>query len=658
MLMNGPGEGRGVRLARFTLAAVLGLAVLCAGLFSVVLRGSRAALVQASESLRQAAGAAVAERVEAILAHADTAVADIENELRVGLVDPGRSQAMEAALFGELARHDQLAEVSFTSGRPHGVSPDGELILDEDGREQIAVERTRDGRLVTRFVWREDGAFRMAVRVRPPGGALDSAAVEPTRYAPLDPTEHPTFRTPARPALAGQPVWTDLFYSELDDGLPKDQQRKEVAVQKAVMGAGGTFVGVLRAGLVSDELERLGELRIGSEPDDPHRVFLCDRQGRLLVRLGPDDRYDEEDGDVRAVPAHPEPAIAAALAQAPLAEVKAGSPAVVRVAMAGGDALVTIGEIPGIRTQGWLVGVVAPESWYLRGLDAIRGRLLLYAGLLVVAVLVGGALTLRALRRGIGQVVGQSRQIGAFDFGASPARSGFAEVNAALGSLEVAKAALRALGRYVPIELVRLLFKDGKEPELGGAPREVSILFSDIEGFTTFSERLPPDELARALGQYLAVMTDVIRAEGGTIDKFIGDSVMVLWNAPLDVPDHAARACRTALAARAALAALYASSAWEGRAPWVTRFGLHTGTVLVGHFGAPDRMAYTALGDGVNLASRIEGQNKAYGTTILASEAARAAAGEGFVFVRRDRVAVKGKSEAVELHELIGLAGG
>src|SRR5262249_45371296 len=153
---------------------------------------------------------------------------------------------------------------------------------------------------------------------------------------------------------------------------------------------------------------------------------------------------------------------------------------------------------------------------------------------------------------------------------------------------------------------------------------EISLLFCDIKDFTSFSEMLPPDQLARALGQYLEVVGAAIHDTGGTIDKFIGDAVMVMWNAPVATPEHARRACRAALACRTALRDLYASPAWAGGKPWTTRFGLHRDTVLVGHFGAPDRMSYTAIGDGVNLASRIEGLNKVYGTEVLVSEAIQA----------------------------------
>jgi adenylate cyclase len=133
----------------------------------------------------------------------------------------------------------------------------------------------------------------------------------------------------------------------------------------------------------------------------------------------------------------------------------------------------------------------------------------------------------------------------------------------------------------------------------------------------------------------------------------------VLWNVPSPVPAHPVAACRAALACAEATRALGASAWWRaaGLPPWRTRFGLHADTVLVGNFGAPDRLSYTAMGDGVNLAARLEGLNKVYGTTILVSQAIRDAAGDDFVFREIDRVAVKGKSRAVPIFELVGAAG-
>jgi adenylate cyclase len=191
---------------------------------------------------------------------------------------------------------------------------------------------------------------------------------------------------------------------------------------------------------------------------------------------------------------------------------------------------------------------------------------------------------------------------------------------------------------------------------LGGEILDVTLLFTDIKDFTSLSEQLSPNELARVLGQYLQVMTAAIHSTHGTIDKYIGDAIMAVWNTPTPCPDHAQRACEAALACQEAEQRLYASPEWEGRPPLHTRFGIHRDRVMVGHFGAPDRMSFTALGDGVNLASRLEGLNKQYGTTILVSEAVREDAQEAFAFRLVDVVAVKGRTRGVRVYELLGRA--
>jgi adenylate cyclase len=160
------------------------------------------------------------------------------------------------------------------------------------------------------------------------------------------------------------------------------------------------------------------------------------------------------------------------------------------------------------------------------------------------------------------------------------------------------------------------------------------------------------------LGEYFEEMTAVLRAHGGTIDKFMGDGIMAFFNAPRDLEDHAGAACRAALACRRRLAELSERWVREGKPPLRARIGMHTGSVLVGNIGAPERFAYTAMGDVVNLASRLESLNKLYGTGILASEATRAAAGGGFAWRTVDRVAVLGRASPTDVSELLAPADG
>ena len=169
---------------------------------------------------------------------------------------------------------------------------------------------------------------------------------------------------------------------------------------------------------------------------------------------------------------------------------------------------------------------------------------------------------------------------------------------------------------------------------------------------------MPPDELVAYLGEYLQEMTQIIEAQQGAVDKFIGDGILALFNAPRDVENHAAAACRAALRSSGA-APRSCASCWhaQGREPLHVRIGLHTGEAIVGNIGTPDRFEYTVTGDAVNLASRLEGLNKVYGTEILASEETRAAAGPGFEWRTVDRVAVVGRASGTLVCELLGERG-
>src|SRR5262249_5060914 len=163
-------------------------------------------------------------------------------------------------------------------------------------------------------------------------------------------------------------------------------------------------------------------------------------------------------------------------------------------------------------------------------------------------------------------------------------------------SLEVTKTALRAMGKYVPVELVRQLYETHREPALGGELTDVSLMFTDVRDFTAVSEQLPTNALAEALGRYFVALTRAVADAGGTVDKYIGDSLMVIWNAPRACADHPQRACEAALLCVASVRDLFAAPEWKGLPAWHTRFGLHRDTVSVGHFGAPDRISYTAIG--------------------------------------------------------------
>jgi len=212
----------------------------------------------------------------------------------------------------------------------------------------------------------------------------------------------------------------------------------------------------------------------------------------------------------------------------------------------------------------------------------------------------------------------------------------------------------KAFSSYVSPDLVKQIEKDPDKLILGGEQRELSILFSDIRGFTTVSESLTPPELVKLLNEYLSPMTRIVLEEKGTLDKFIGDAVMALFNAPLDVTDHPERACTAAVRMMAELKHLNQGFQERGMHTIDIGIGINTGPAVVGNMGADIRFDYTAIGDSVNLASRLEGLNKYYGSHILVSEDTRCRISSGgFIFREVDRVRVKGKHLPVVMYELM-----
>jgi adenylate cyclase len=178
----------------------------------------------------------------------------------------------------------------------------------------------------------------------------------------------------------------------------------------------------------------------------------------------------------------------------------------------------------------------------------------------------------------------------------------------------------RAFRHYLSPVVIDRLLEDPSRLELGGERRELSIFFSDLHGFSSISERLDPQELTALLNDYLSDMTDIILEEEGTVDKYEGDAIIAFWNAPLDQPDHAFRACRTALRCQRRLQERSQEFLERAGSAVRMRIGINTGTVVVGNMGSRQRFDYTVLGDAANLASRLEGANKAFGTGIMVAE--------------------------------------
>ncbi len=236
-------------------------------------------------------------------------------------------------------------------------------------------------------------------------------------------------------------------------------------------------------------------------------------------------------------------------------------------------------------------------------------------------------------------------------------KSNIKEVNNMKDALENMKSGLRSFKKFVPADLVAELIKLNKEAVLSAEKRVLTVSFSDIADFTSISEMLKPEQLVGNLGTYFEGMTKTILKNRGTIDKYIGDAIMSFWGAPNYQEDHAFLACQSALESQRFLSSIAGDWKTKGVPIFNTRIGINTGELIVGNMGYEERLNYTVMGDTVNLASRLEGLNKFYGTRIMISEFTLDTVRDRMETRLLDTVAVKGKKTGVKIYELISEKG-
>jgi adenylate cyclase len=224
-------------------------------------------------------------------------------------------------------------------------------------------------------------------------------------------------------------------------------------------------------------------------------------------------------------------------------------------------------------------------------------------------------------------------------------------------AMDQMRRSLRTFGQYVPKALVRQMIEREEKPELGGKNRDVTVLFMDLENFTSMSSHLEPEEVMRRMSSYFEIVTQTLLAHEATIDKFIGDAVMAFWNAPNDIAEHPRKACEAALAVIKATKAETDSWHEEGGVSIRTRIGIHAGNAIIGNVGSSDRLNYTALGNTVNLASRLEGLNRELKTSILISADLAERVEGKFATKPAGETRIKGYDDPVMVFELLGPAG-
>jgi class 3 adenylate cyclase/ABC-type nitrate/sulfonate/bicarbonate transport system substrate-binding protein len=322
----------------------------------------------------------------------------------------------------------------------------------------------------------------------------------------------------------------------------------------------------------------------------------------------------------------------------------------------GEDLIAAFADFPGGFGQAWQVITLTPIDDFVGTLKKTNRLMMVVIIGLTMVELFFIYFASRRLSRPVENVSRQLQAIESLNFD-TPARppSKIQEIAKLESAASLLRTSLKSFSSFVPLDVVRQLIKSGIPLTLGVEPRFLTVFFSDLENFSSHSETLAPDDLLVQISTYLEEVSSAISEEGGTVDKFIGDGVMAFWNAPVQRPDHVLRGCAAAL--RAARRMERVNDGWqaEGRPRIHIRIGLNCANVLVGNVGSSTRLSYTALGDGVNVAARLEGINKLFGTTICISDSIYDQVKTDILARPMKRVQVKGRKTEFMIYELLAL---
>jgi adenylate cyclase len=303
----------------------------------------------------------------------------------------------------------------------------------------------------------------------------------------------------------------------------------------------------------------------------------------------------------------------------------------------------------------FVVASAAPQSDFVADLNADARRIALVSFLAIIVATAIATRLASGYSRPLESLAEGSRRIRVLDLSQGDVvESRLAEINELANEQERTRAALDSFSKYMPVEIVKDLVSSGAVATIGGERREITILFTDIEGFTTIAESRTAEEVTFLLTDYFETLLETIRAHRGEVNELLGDGVVAYWGAPVPLKDHAARATAAILDCQLRINQLGDRYAVQGKPRLPTRFGVASGEVVVGNIGSTSRLAYAAVGDIANLASRIEGLNRFYGTRLLVSGRTRDLAGDSFVWREVDAVRVKGRSTVTRLFEPLG----
>src|SRR5258708_14004132 len=416
--------------------------------------------------------------------------------------------------------------------------------------------------------------------------------------------------------------------------------------------ASGKVVGIVAIDLTLDGLsEYLAERKIS-----PGTLsYILDQQGRVIANSERAKTYTNENGQVELQHitslGNELPAIA-------FSSRPRQNETLFSFAHAGQRYVASLSTLPPQFGKRWQLFIVTPLRDFTSTLERNNNRLLIF-GLIAIALqilviyflstVISSPLEKLALK------VARIQEFSSENL--PPLESPIPEVAILSRAIATLDTAIKSFAAFVPVSLVKQLLESDQKLELGGHSRFLTIFFSHLAAFSTLSQKLPPPDLLLRVSAYLEIVTKIVNEEAGTIDKFIGDGVMAFWGAPALLEDHAWHACVAALRIQHGMKVM--NDRWNEQElkPLNIRIGIHSDAVLVGNLGSKERMGYTVIGDGVNVASRLEGINKEFGTRICISNSVFKEAGERLCVRPIDDVTVKGRRAKIPIYELLGVFG-
>lgn len=607
----------GIRLA-LSLFALVSIAVSALAVHTLWARTAESNSRLLVETINMQIVSAVEKEIESIAADARAAHVALRTLFYQNVLDSREADKREFVFLSQLQSQSSFSRIVF--GWPNGDFFSARK-LGEGGIEMTEVA-VMDGK-------RQKRTDRYKV-------VIGDIQYEERLFEPSDflATEQPWYKVGFENEV---PHWT--YVTDHPDGS-----------HPALAFAGPVQVYVSKVGVLGIMIqhERLSSFLSGLAVGRTGSAFILSEKEGVIA--APDEAADEVTSanltDHELLPVA-ESALSAALTRGPFT-----TPSSVRHVLEGTAHSVTLTPLA---FSDWVLATVLPEEEFLGPIERTTRRLAIGVA---IALLVFAALSVWLARRLIAaplaRVAGELGHVERFELSRVRRHdSRLTEIDALSDAIARMATGLAAFGKYLPADLVRTLVKEGIDAKPGGSNREITVLFADIAGFTGLSERLG-DKIVPLLGSYLDLLSNTIGAHRGTVDKFIGDAVMAFWGAPSDNSDHAFAACGAALACERALRKARIFDDY-GR-PLQMRIGLNSGKALVGNIGSDNRLNYTAIGDTVNLASRLESINKIYDSTIIVGEATRRAAGARIIARELDMIAVYGRMEGTAIYELIGLA--